>query len=223
MAPPRSRDPLRRNRRPARAAREPPRELPRTARGERTRLALTDAARTVFERDGYVSARLTDITAEAKMSSGTFYTYFTGKEDIFAAVLEHVSEEMLHPHVREVVVDGDPVATIAASNRAYLESYGRNARLMELLEEVSIYDDQVRELRKRRTAAFGRRNSEAIRDLQMRGIADPSIDPVLAAHALSNMVARMAHALFIGGEPWDVDEVAEALTKLWVNALRIET
>ena len=58
-----------------------------------------------FERDGYVNARLTDITAEAKVSTGSFYTYFTGKEDIFAAVLETVQGEMLHPHVREATGD----------------------------------------------------------------------------------------------------------------------
>ena len=222
MASPRSRAPLRRNRRPARAPAEPPRELPRTARGERTRTALTDAARVVFERDGYVNARLTDITAEAKMSSGTFNTYFTGKEDVFAAILEQVEEEMVHPHVREVVVDGDPVATIHASNRAYLESYQRNARLMELLDEVSIFDDQVREMRRRRTAAFARRNIDWVRDLQKRGIADASLDPVLTAHALSGMVARMAQAKFHHREPWDVDEMAATLTTIWVNALRID-
>jgi AcrR family transcriptional regulator len=218
----RSRDPLRRNRRPARAAQEPPRELPRTARGERTRTALTDAARTVFERDGYVNARLADITAEAKMSSGTFYTYFTGKEDIFAAILAQIEEEMVHPHVREIVVDGDPVATIHASNKAYLESYERNARLMELLDEVSIFDDEVREMRRRRIAAFARRNIAWVRDLQERGIADASLDPTLTAHALSGMVARMAQARFIRGEPWKVDDMTDTLTAIWVNALRID-
>jgi len=45
-----------------------------TRRGVRTRQALVDAARVVFEREGYLDARLTDITAEASCSSGTFYT-----------------------------------------------------------------------------------------------------------------------------------------------------
>jgi AcrR family transcriptional regulator len=223
MAPPRSRATLRRNRRPGRAPVVPAREPPRTARGERTRAALVEAARVVFERDGYVNARLTDITDEAGMSSGTFYTYFTGKEDVFAAVLEHVEDEMLHPHVRKATEDEGPAATIRASNRAYLEAYERNAKLMQLLEEVAIYDDEVRELRRRRTAAFGQRNAKAIRDLQLRGIADPSIDPLIAAHALSHMVARTAHAVFVLGEPWDLDDLVDTLTRLWVNALRIDS
>ena len=91
------------------------REPPRTARGARTRAALVTAARTVFERDGYFNARLTDITAEARCSTGSFYTYFTNKEEVFAAVLEEAQEEMLHPHVREVAGDEDPVAIIEAA------------------------------------------------------------------------------------------------------------
>ena len=59
---------------------------PVTARGVRTRAALVAAARVVFERDGYLDARLVDITAEARCSSGTFYTYFAGKEEVFAEI-----------------------------------------------------------------------------------------------------------------------------------------
>src|SRR5919108_2822994 len=96
------------------------REPPRTARGARTRAALVKAARTVFERDGYLNARLTDITAEADVATGSFYTYFTNKEEIFAAVLAEAQEEMLHPHVRAMTDSDDPVALIEAANRAYL-------------------------------------------------------------------------------------------------------
>lgn len=75
------------------------RKPPVTLRGIRTRQALVDAARVVFERDGYLDARLTDIRAEAKCATGTFYTYFVDKQEIFAAVMEATKNEMLHPAV----------------------------------------------------------------------------------------------------------------------------
>jgi AcrR family transcriptional regulator len=197
------------------------REPPRTPRGARTRAALIKAARTVFERDGYLNARLTDITAEANCSTGSFYTYFTNKDEIFAAVLEEVQEEMLHPHVREMTDSDDPVALIEAGNRAYLLAYQRNAKLMRLLEQVANIDDDVRELRRRRGAAFTERNARSIRDLQARGLADPDVDPLLAASALSSMVGRMAYSTYVLGDEWGLDELVETLTRLWANALRI--
>jgi AcrR family transcriptional regulator len=197
------------------------REPPRTARGARTRAALVQAARTVFERDGFVNARLTDITAEAGSATGSFYTYFTNKEEVFAAVLAEVQEEMLHPHVRAMTDSDDPVELIEAANRAYLLAYRRNAGLMRLLEEVALIDDDIRELRRRRGRAFAKRNAEFIRDLQARGLADPELDPLLGASALSAMVGRIAYSAYVGGEAWELEELVATLTRLWANALRI--
>lgn len=198
------------------------REPPRTARGARTRAALVAAARTVFERDGYLNARLTDITAEAQCSTGSFYTYFDNKEEVFAAVLEEVQEEMLHPHVREIAGDEDPIAVIEAANRLYLEAYERNAKLMRLLDEVATIDDDVREFRRRRGALFAERNARSIRDLQARGLADPDLDPDLTARALSGMVGRLANAVYVLGDHADREALVETLTRLWANALRLD-
>ena len=197
------------------------REAPRTARGMRTRAQLIQAARRVFEREGYLDARLADITAEADTAIGSFYTYFSSKEEIFSAVLEEVQDEMLHPHVRDLGSNDDPIAVIEASNRAYLESFKRNARLMALLEQVSTIDEHFRELRHRRTQAFGRRNARAIAALQLRGLADPELDPELTAVALSYMVSRTAYASYVLGEDYDLDQLVETLTRVWVNTLRL--
>jgi AcrR family transcriptional regulator len=201
---------------------EPTRELPRSRRGQRTRAALVEGARTVFERDGYLNARLADISAEANCATGSLYTYFSGKEEIFAAVLEDAQEEMLHPHVREATKTDDPIALIKASNRAYLVAYRRNAKLMGLLDEVAAVDDEIRLLRRRRTAAFIRRNAASIRDLQERRLADPELDPQLTAAALSWMVSRMAYSVFVLGDyRVSLDGLVAELTRLWANALRL--
>src|ERR1035437_7972676 len=128
---------------------------PASARGAKTREALVQAARRVFERDGFLDARITDIAVEAGVAAGSFYTYFTSKEDAFAAVLEQVGEEMLHPRIRELADRDDPISVIEAANRAYLVAYRRNARLMGLLEQVSQVNEDFRRLRAGRTRAFG--------------------------------------------------------------------
>jgi AcrR family transcriptional regulator len=201
--------------------------MPR-ADAERNRRALIDAARRVFERDGYVAARITDIAEAAGVAHGSFYSHFPGKEEIFAAVLAEVSEEMLHPGpdigpAIETARADDPVATIAAANLAYLRAYQRNARLMALLEQVAAVDESFRRIRLQRTEAFLARNARAIRRLQQAGLADPALDPDLAALALSTMVSRSAYAAFALGatRPVDAAELAETLTQLWVSGLRL--
>jgi AcrR family transcriptional regulator len=195
---------------------------PVSARGAKTRQALVAAARSVFERDGFLEARIIDIAAEAGVATGSFYTYFTSKEDAFAAVVEEISEEMLHPRLHELADRDDPIAVIEAANRAYLLAYRRNARLMALLEQVAQIDEEFRALRLRRARAFGVRNAQAIARLQERGLADAKLDPRLAADALSAMVSRMAYLRYVLRlDATSLDALTDTLTRLWANALGI--
>jgi len=195
---------------------------PVSARGVRTREALVRAAREVFERDGFLEARIADIAAAAGVATGSFYTYFASKEDAFAAVIDEVSEEMLHPRLRELADRDDPVSVIEATNRSYLVAYRRNARLMALMEQVAQIDDQFLRARLRRVRAFTDRNADAIAQLQRRGLADPELDPRLAAEALSAMVGRVAYFRYVHRfNNASVDSLAKTLTRLWAGALGI--
>jgi AcrR family transcriptional regulator len=196
---------------------------PASARGTRTRETLVAAARTVFERDGFLEARITDIAAEAGVAAGTFYTYFTSKDAAFAAVIDEVSEEMLHPRLTaSPAAPDDPIAVIEAANRAYLLAYRRNAKLMALMEQVAQVDEDFRRLRLKRARAFIDRNARAIARLQQRGLADPELDPNLAAQAMSSMVSRMAYNRYVQGlGNGSLDALSKTLTRLWANALGI--
>ncbi|GGU14897.1 TetR/AcrR family transcriptional regulator [Nocardioides albus] len=195
---------------------------PVTRRGARTRQGLIEAARVVFERDGYLNARLTDITIEARCSTGTLYTYFTGKEEIFAAVMEAAKNEMLHPGTPHVSEDEEPSVIIEASNRAYLESYQRNAKLMQLLEQVANVDPDFRKMRLERGHTFVERNAKGIEDLQRRGLADPDLDPMMTSRALSGMISRLAFNAFVLHDGEDFDELLYTATLVWCNTLRID-
>lgn len=199
------------------------REKPLTARGERTRAALVTAARAVFERDGYLDSRLTDITAEANCSAGSFYTYFSSKEEIFAAVLETTQQDTLHPGLAHVEADEtNPLAVIEASHRAYFEAYRRNAKLMMVFEQVAMIDPRFREMRRRRGVIFGKRNARAIAQMQERGVADPELDPYLAALALNAMVGRLAYHTFALGDDIPLDALVRTATQLWANGLKLK-
>jgi AcrR family transcriptional regulator len=197
------------------------RQPPVTKRGIRTRKALVDAARVIFERDGFLDSRLHDITAAANISTGSFYTYFDSKEEILAAVLEEAQEEMMHPRMAHIDAKENPSALIEASNRSYFEAYARNAKLMGLLEHVAVIDPQFRKIRRERSAAFVERNARSIADLQKRGLADKELDPRMVATALSAMVSRLAYYTYVLEEESSLDALVAVSTRVWCNALKI--
>ncbi|MEW2319456.1 ScbR family autoregulator-binding transcription factor [Streptomyces bauhiniae] len=57
-------------------------------RSVRTRRRLLRSAAEIFDTEGYVSARLTDISARARVSTGALHFHFACKEDLARAVVE---------------------------------------------------------------------------------------------------------------------------------------
>jgi AcrR family transcriptional regulator len=193
-------------------------------RGQATRRLLMDAGRRVFERDGFLDAKITAIVSEAGVAVGSFYTHFSTKDDLLEAILEETTAIMLYPSVGADAVPEDPVETIDRANRAYLAAYQANAGLMRVFEEVAAVNDRFRVMREERSRSFHRRNARAIRWLQERGDADPALDPEAAAIMLSTMVSRVAYGVFaLRTVDMAPDVLADTVTRLWVNALRIAT
>lgn len=64
----------------------------RQQRQQRTRLALLDAAASVFAQRGYASASVPQIAQEAGMSTGAIYANFSGKHELFLAMMRRVVE-----------------------------------------------------------------------------------------------------------------------------------
>jgi AcrR family transcriptional regulator len=64
------------------------------ARGQRTVRKLLDAGVDVLATRGYHAARVDDIVKAAKTSHGTFYLYFSNKEDLVRALVRDVGETM---------------------------------------------------------------------------------------------------------------------------------
>lgn len=196
---------------------------PRSARGRRTRARLLEAGKAVFERDGFLNARVTDIAAEADVSHGAFYHYFESKEMLFREIAEEVEVRLVSmDDIAEAVGPGaGPVDRIRAANRSYLSAYRKEARIMRVIEEVSRYDDEVRAVRSKRDDYLAVRLESAIARLQAEGVADPRIDKRYAATALGSMVARFAETMFVAGGRYSFETAVEQLTLLWANALGI--
>jgi AcrR family transcriptional regulator len=191
---------------------------PRSPKGRRTRARLLQAGKAVFERDGFLQARITDIAAEAQISHGTFYHYFDSKESLFREIAEEVEVRLVS--MNDIAGErGDAVDRIRAANRSYLQAYKQEARIMRVIEEVSRYDDEVRAVRVKRDDYLEVRLEAAIAHLQADGLADTRIDTRYAARALGGMVARFAEVMFIGGGSYDLDTAVEQLTLLWANSL----
>ena len=199
---------------------------PRSRKGARTRARLLKAAKEVFEEDGFLEARISDIAERANLSHGSFYHYFESKEDIFREVAEAVEEQLSAP-LGCVILDSSSPATpqerIREAIRLHMESYRREARIMGVIEEVSRYDDHVGAVRMKRHQQYHQQVASSIRQLQQHGLADPDLDPKIAAAALGAMTVRFPEMWLVEGYlNCNFDKGVDQLTRVFINALGLK-
>ena len=93
---------------------------------------------------------------------------------------------------------------------------------MGIIEQVSRYDDHVRAMRAEQRERSQQQIADSIRQLQLRGLADPKLDPDLAIAALGAMTQRFPELWLVEHtHEFDFDEAVEQLSRLFSNALGI--
>jgi len=196
---------------------------PRSQKGARTRARLLEAAKEIFEEDGFLEARISDIAERGGLSHGSFYHYFDSKEEIFREVAESVEDQLGAP-LAGVILDPEshasPPERIREALRRHLDSYRREARIIGVIEQMSRYDKQINDLRTARHEHYSKQVADSIRALQEHGQADPELDPKLAAAALGAMTSRFPEMWLVQGAViCSFDMAVDQLTRMFVNAL----
>ncbi len=110
------------------------RTTPKTeARKDSRRKTLLEAANLLFGEHGYHATTVPMIVAEAASSTGSFYMYFRNKEDIFAATLQNLGEEVMTALVEAKATQTDPLMKIRAAVEALFLFLARNPRSARLM------------------------------------------------------------------------------------------
>ncbi len=195
---------------------------PLTERGRRTRENMLVEARRVFEAKGYPATRISDIAEAAGVAHGTVYTYFEDKASVFKAVVFDLTTQLerewrISPQLSE------PVDRIAEANRNFLDSYSSHARLLEVVEQVGTTELEYRQLLANFRQRYVERAVTGIRRLQTDGIVDRELDAYLAGSALCAMVEGFGRQWLVRRERHDPQVVSDTLTRLWANALGLDS
>jgi AcrR family transcriptional regulator len=115
------------------------------ARGRRTMRKLLDAGVEIFAQRGFHAARVDDIVKLAKTSHGTFYLYFSNKDDLFKTLLQDALDDM------KTIGDEFPVVTRNESGKAALRDwvrrfcdiYAAHASVIRILSQAEVIGEEV--------------------------------------------------------------------------------
>src|SRR6188508_1267779 len=117
---------------------------PAATRGERTRGRLLEAGSAVFAERGFHAARVDDVVKTARTSHGTFYLYFSSKEDLFRSLATQVAAEMaaLAGEFPEFPPSGDGSGAVREWLERFADLYEREGAVIQAWTEAEISDSE---------------------------------------------------------------------------------
>ncbi len=92
--------------------------MPKESRQDRSRRALVEAGARLFAGYGFRHTSMEAIAAEAKVAKTTAYAHFSNKEEVFRAVVEWVSSEMIRRAEEAAEQAKTPEGAVLASLRS---------------------------------------------------------------------------------------------------------
>jgi AcrR family transcriptional regulator len=117
-------------------------KLPRTARGERTRRKLLDAAAAEFAENGFHAGSISAITRRAGAALGSFYTYFDSKDAIFRALVSDMSEAVRVAARGAIEPAMPPLAIERAALAAFLAFAAEHKEIYRIIDEAEFVDPE---------------------------------------------------------------------------------
>jgi AcrR family transcriptional regulator len=148
---------------------------------------LLDAGVEVFASRGYYAARVDDVVKLARTSHGTFYLYFSNKEDLFRALAEEVGDAMqsLAESLPRLRADADGRAALHAWIVQFADLYDHYGPIIRAWTEAEMG-----------THDFGRLGTDVLTRFtvtfttRIAGALPKGVDPAIAATALVAMLER---------------------------------
>ena len=179
---------------------------------------LLDAAMVAFDKRGYHATRVNDVVEIAKTSHGTFYLYFSNKEDLLRALVAEAASEAQTLYDALSTLPGEGGAPqwedVHGWIRAYSELWTRYAPLFRAWTDLATIDPELVDvIRSTFTVMSGALAKQIGPDS-----SGHIIDPDAAGLATLAMLDRFHYLREFVGQP--IDDVAlETMTTMVYRAL----
>jgi AcrR family transcriptional regulator len=176
------------------------------SQGRRTMRRLLDAAMIAFDQRGYYDTRINDVVKIAKTSHGTFYLYFSNKEDLLRALVTEAgahAQNLADALDRPPELGGTPQwSDVRGWIAAYSDHWIRFAPLFRAWTDLATIDPSLLEILRQTLTLI----SDALERQIGLGASDHNLDPHTAGLAVVAMLDRFHTMREFVGQP--VDEVA---------------
>lgn len=151
---------------------------------DRRRRQIIDAALACFRRRGFHQATMQEICAEASISAGALYRYFSSKNEIIAAIAEEFRGEEFDTFQRVAEREGLIEAMCQAAEGFFAQAAGESGALHSDVMAECLRDPALAATMARASSHAEALLAGALKDAQRAGKIASDVDPSMAASIL---------------------------------------
>lgn len=188
---------------------------PKTKRGVQRRAALLAAAEQVIGERGFASASIADITRAADTALGTFYIYFSSKEEVFRELVQDMGQVTRAMAAERVAGARDRLEAERAGLAAFLTVVRDRPMQYRIVEEARFVDP---ELYRGYYMDFARAYGDQLSKAEQRGEISPG-DAEVRAWALMGMAKTLGERFILWEDEIDIDHVVDEAHRLICRGL----
>ena len=190
-------------------------KTPKTARGERTRRRLLDAAEREFGAHGFHATSIGEITRRAKVALGTFYVYFDSKDEIFRDLVAHMGQVTRAWIAERVANAANRLEVERQGTKAFIEFARAHTDLYRIVMEAQfVAPDAYRDYYESFAHGYQRNLDDAAERGEIR-----SGDSEILAWSLIGITVFLGMRFGVWDQSRSTDELADEVHELLKNGL----
>jgi TetR/AcrR family transcriptional regulator, fatty acid metabolism regulator protein len=184
------------------------------------RVAILDAATTVFAKRGYFGSQVADVARAAGIAAGTVYLYFRSKEEILTSIFDRTMREAIEQGRTALEDVRDPVERLRRIARMHLARMGRDRNL------AIVFQVELRQTTKfmEQFSKSGLRDylwviQQTIEEGQRRGVFRKTINARTASKVFFGALDELATNWILSRRRYVLEEQADEIVDLIVGGL----
>lgn len=192
----------------------------REAQASQTRSRILNAAKKLFQSEGFDRVTISNLAKTAEVSMPTIYAIFKSKR----GVLQSLIDEAFPPHqfwslVEETKQERSPKARLSITAKMARQIYDAEKELMDILRSASVIAPEFKELEQEREKRRYQRQEESVKKMVKENSLAKGLTLVKARDILWTLTGREIYRMLIIERNWTSSEYEKWLTKTLIQSL----
>jgi len=191
----------------------------RDAQASQTRTHILEAAKKLFQTEGFDRVTINNLAKAAEVSMPTIYALFKSKRGVLQALIDDaLPPEQFAALVDDSMQEKSPKKRLSITAKLARQIYDAEKELMDILRGASVVAPEFKELEQERERRRYERQGEYVKKMIKEKVLAKGLTLKKARDILWTLTGRDMYRMLVIEREWTSDEYEKWLTQILVKS-----